>query len=232
MKIAVMQPYIFPYLGYFQLINAVDKFIIYDDVNFIKKGWINRNYILINSKSKLFSIPLQKASQNKLINEIHIIETNKWKSDFLKTISYNYKKAPFFKDFYKILEKIINYNEINLELFVFYSIQEICNYLEIKTEFLKSSQIIKNNNLKGENKIIDICLALKATDYINPIGGIDLYDKSFFSNNKLNLYFIKPDITSYKQFENEFVPGLSIIDFLMFNSIDDTVDKLNKFELI
>jgi hypothetical protein len=112
-KIAIMQPYFLPYIGYFQLINAVDEFIIYDDVNFINKGWINRNNILVNNKASLFTIPLREASQNKLINEIEIIQDGKWQNKLVKTIEQSYKKAPNFADFFPILSEIINYAENN-----------------------------------------------------------------------------------------------------------------------
>src|SRR5690606_3799363 len=98
MKIAIMQPYLFPYLGYFQLINAVETFVFYDDVNFIKRGWINRNQILVDNKAALFTVPLKKASQNKLINEIDMAIDEKWLSQFFKTIEQNYKNAPYFDD--------------------------------------------------------------------------------------------------------------------------------------
>ena len=96
MKAAVMQPYLFPYIGYFQLINAVDTFVVYDDVNYIKKGWINRNSILVNEKPFLFTVDLKEVSQNKLINEITIDENSNWKKNILRTIELSYKKAPFF----------------------------------------------------------------------------------------------------------------------------------------
>ena len=232
MKIAIMQPYFMPYIGYFQLINVADKFVILDDVNYIKKGWINRNNILINKKSYLFVLPLQKVSQNKNINEIKILDSYKWKSDLLKTISESYKKAPFYSDVYPLIEKIINYDQNNLVSYIKYSIVEICNYLKINTEILISSEIEKNNELKGEKKIVDICSLLNSKTYINPIGGIELYNRSYFSKYNLKLQFLKTDNLVYEQFKNEFIPWLSIIDVIMFNSIDDTQKMLTKFELV
>ncbi len=232
MKVAIMQPYFFPYIGYFQLINAVDVFVVYDDVNYIKKGWINRNTILVNESSHLFSVPLQNMSQNKLINEIEISESNKWKIDFLKTINASYKKAPFYAGVYPVIEKIINFNQPNLALYIQYSIQQLCDYLKINTQFITSSEIIKNNELKGENKILDICVQLGATNYINAIGGKDLYDSAHFSEKNIKLQFIKSEKIEYKQFKNEFIPWLSIIDVLMFNSKSDVVRMLNQYDLL
>ena len=232
MKVSIMQPYFFPYIGYFQLIANSDVFVIYDDVNFIKKGWINRNTILVNNTPYLFSIPLQNVSQNKLINEIFISDLDKWKTDLLKTISLSYKKAPFYQDVYPLIEKIISFDELNLALYIQNSLQNLCEYLNLNTKLIMSSEIVKNNDLRGENKIIDICLQLGANHYINPIGGIELYSKEDFKNNDIILNFIKSKSIDYKQFDNEFVAWLSIIDVLMFNSKSDVVRMLNQYDLL
>ena len=232
MKVSIMQPYFFPYIGYFQLIANSDVFVIYDDVNFIKKGWINRNSILVNNTSYLFSMPLQNVSQNKLINEIFISDLDKWKMDLLKTISSSYKKAPFYQDVYPLIEKIISFDELNLAIYIQNSIQNLCAYLNINTKLIMSSEIVKNNGLKGENKIIDICLQLGATQYVNAIGGFELYTKENFRVKNIDLKFIKSEDIVYQQFKNEFKPWLSIIDVIMFNSVEVTRILLNKFELI
>ena len=232
MKVSIMQPYFFPYIGYFQLIANSDVFVIYDDVNFIKKGWINRNTILVNNSPYLFSMPLQNVSQNKLINEIFISDLDKWKMDLLKTISSSYKKAPFYQDVYPLIEKIISFDELNLAIYIQNSIQNLCAYLNINTKLIMSSEIVKNNGLKGENKIIDICLQLGATQYVNAIGGFELYTKENFRVKNIDLKFIKSEDIVYQQFKNEFKPWLSIIDVIMFNSVEDTRMLLNKFELI
>lgn len=232
MKVSIMQPYFFPYIGYFQLIANSDVFVIYDDVNFIKKGWINRNNILVNNTPYLFSMPLQNVSQNKLINEIFITDLDKWKTDLLKTISSSYKKAPFYQDVYPLIEKIISFDELNLALYIQNSLQNLCAYLNLNTKLIMSSEIVKNNDLRGENKIIDICLQLGATQYINAIGGIELYTQENFQVKNIDLKFIKSENILYQQFKNEFKPWLSIIDVIMFNSVEDTKMLLNKFELI
>lgn len=232
MRVSIMQPYFFPYIGYFQLIANADVFVIYDDVNFIKKGWINRNNILVNNKPYLFSMPLQNVSQNKLINEILISDLDKWKTDLLKTISFSYKKAPFYQNVYPLIDKIISFDELNLALYIQNSIQNLCAYLKINTKLIMSSEIDKNNNLNGEDRIIDICLQLGANQYVNAIGGIDLYDIAHFSEKNIKLQFIKSEKIEYKQFKNEFIPWLSIIDVLMFNSVSDVKQILNQYELI
>lgn len=226
-----MQPYFMPYIGYFQLINAVDKFIIYDDVNFIKKGWINRNTILVNGNGFLFNIPLKKVSQNKLINQIDIDEDSGWKTDLLKTIAISYNKAPFFLEIFPVIEDIIRYEEKNLAKFIKYSLRQICNFLSIETTIMIASDIKKNNDLKGQDKIIEICKIIEADNYINAIGGMALYNKDFFLRQNISLNFIKTTPIIYSQFNNEFTPWLSIIDVMMFNAPERIKDHLCQYEL-
>lgn len=232
MKIAIMQPYIFPYIGYFQLINAVDRFVILDDVNYINKGWINRNNILVNGKKSLFTIPLKEASQNKWINEIYISDEIKWKINFLKTIEQNYKKATYFSNVYPIIEEIVNSSISKISDFNYYSISKINNYFGVKTEIISSSSIYGNNELKAHNKILDICLKEKASIYINPIGGLELYNKKDFTEKKIELFFIKSDDIRYSQFANDFAPWLSVIDVMMFNSSQTIKTFLEQYTLV
>ncbi|MHA1342680.1 MAG: WbqC family protein [Promethearchaeota archaeon] len=232
MKLGIMQPYLFPYIGYFQLINAVDKFIILDDVNFIKRGWINRNYILVNGKKNLFTVPLEKASQNKLIKDTYVVSDTKWKINFLKTIKFSYSRAPYFKNIYPIIQIIINNKENNLSKFIYYSLIKINEYLNIKTKIVPSSEIYRNNHLKGQYRILDICKKEKANHYINPPGGQELYERALFEKNGIKINFIKTNYFFYKQFNNEFVPNLSILDILMFNSKDRIYQFLKEYMLI
>ena len=232
MRIGIMQPYIFPYIGYFQLINAVDKFILYDDVNFINKGWINRNRMLNNGKDSLFSIPLKEASQNKLINEIEVNWDSAWKSKFLKTLEQCYKKAPFYQETLLIIQQTLNVDDEPISKIVEHNLRLICKYLDIKTEIVSSSAIYQNSHLKAQERILAICLQEKATQYINPIGGLELYDKDFFEAQNIQLNFIKSKLIQYPQFKNEFVPWLSMIDVLMFNSKEEIISFINNYELV
>lgn len=232
MKAAVMQPYLFPYIGYFQLINAVDTFVVYDDVNFIKKGWINRNSILVNEKPHLFTMDLKEASQNKLINEIQIDTNTKWKKNLLKTIALSYRKAPYFTEAFPVIEEVILNEESNLAKFITTSIRKICSFIGIQTHIMVSSEIGKDNSLKGSNKILALCKGLGATQYVNAIGGRALYDGLDFSKNNIKLQFIQTKPIEYSQFKNEFAPWLSIIDVMMFNSADEIKIQLNQYDLI
>ncbi len=227
-----MQPYIFPYIGYFQLINAVDKFVIYDDVNFINKGWINRNRILNNGKDSLFTIPLKEASQNKLINEIDINWDIAWKSKFLKTLEQCYKKAPFYSEILPIIEQTLSVDNDPVSKVIEHNLRLVCDYLGIKTEIVSSSAIYQNTHLKAQERILAICLQEKVSQYINPIGGLELYDKDFFETKGVQLNFVKSNPIEYPQFKNKFVPWLSMIDVLMFNSKEKIKEFLDNYELI
>lgn len=232
MTAAIMQPYFFPYLGYWQLISASDKFIIFDDVNFIKKGWINRNRILLNGKDYLFTLPLRGASQNKHINEIELDDISNWSVKFVKTLETAYKKAPQFIPVFTLLTSCFEYENRNLSSFITNSVKTICSYLDIKTTIVESSALYNTAELKKDDKILSICRQEKAAHYINPSGGQELYQKEKFSQNNIELKFLKMREFQYKQFDNIFVPALSIIDVLMFNEKDTVKKLLLQYDLI
>jgi hypothetical protein len=230
MKVAVMQPYFFPYIGYFQLINAVDVFVFYDDVNFIKNGWVNRNRILINGQASYYTLQLKDASSYKLINDITFTDN---RNKLLKSIAVSYGKAPFFKDIFKLLEQCLTIETNKVANVAMNSVIEISNYLNIKTVFEVSSEKYKETKgLDKTKRLLEICTKKQATSYINAIGGEELYDKSFFNEHNIKLSFIKSKEIYYNQFQYNFVPWLSIIDILMFNSIEQVQAMLNNYELI
>ena len=232
MKIGIMQPYFIPYIGYWQLINEVDIFVIYDNIKYTKKGWINRNKLLSNNGPYYISIPITKDSDYLNINQRFIsIESKRIYKSYLNRINNFYNKAPFFNEVYNLIKKILDYEESNLFYFLRNSIIQILSYLDIEKNILVSSDIKIKHNRKNEKRIVDICKANKAKSYINPIGGKDLYEKSYFNNNGINLSFIQTKSIKYKQFENNFVASLSIIDVLMFNSVNDTKKLLFDFQL-
>jgi len=228
MKIAVMQPYLFPYIGYWQLINAVDTFVIYDDVNFIKGGYINRNSILQNETCQLITLELIGSSPNKRIKEISVGNNSK---KLLKTIKQNYSKAPFFNNVFPLLEEILSNKEKDLSRFIGISLVSISKYLNINTNFLYSSDLGNNKSLKAQERLIEISQILNATDYINAIGGKELYNKEVFLEKDINLSFLKSTEILYKQFNTKFVSNLSIIDVMMFNSKEEIQMLLQKYNL-
>lgn len=233
MTLAIMQPYFLPYIGYMQLMGAVDTFVLYDDVSFINRGWINRNRLLINGQEHLFTIPLKDASQNKRINEVHLADDPKWRSKLLKTIEQGYRKAPCYQQVMPLTEKIVNHPTDSITDLVYFSLVELNQYLGLTTRLVASSSIYSNTELKGQERILDICRQENATLYINPIGGTELYDKATFENTGTQLRFIKSKAVTYSQFgRNDFIPWLSILDVLMFNDIASVQTLLGEYELV
>ena len=231
MKLAIMQPYFFPYIGYWQLINAVDKYVVYDDVTYIKGGWISRNNILLNNSKHMLTLPLVSPSSFKKINEIDITKEIKMKEKVIKTIKTAYLKAPYYKDIIPFIERLFDSNT-NIATLNYNAILEINNYLEITTEVLLSSAIEKDNSLKGQDKVLHINKVLGADIYINAIGGKKLYSKDKFEEKNIKLFFLQTGDIKYKQYNDEFIPNLSIIDVLMFNDKKKIQDFLNNYTLI
>ena len=178
-----MQPYIFPYIGYFKLIKAVETFIFYDDVNFIKRGWVNRNKILINGEESLITFPCLKASQNKEIREIQINLSDNMYDNILKTVYHSYHKAPFFNEIFTLIKNCIESDSKTISELSILSVTKVCNYLDIKTDFEISS--LNYSHTKGLDKaqrLIELVKVKKATKYINAIGGQKLYTKEYFKS--------------------------------------------------
>ncbi|GAB3544908.1 WbqC family protein [Spirosoma fluminis] len=237
MTLAIMQPYFLPYIGYMQLMNAVDTFVLYDDVAFINRGWVNRNRLLINGQEYLFTVPLKDASQNKRINEVHLADDPKWRSKLLKTIEQGYRKAPHYGAVMPITEKIINFATDSIAELIWNSLVELSSYLGLTTRLVASSAVYNNGQLKAQERILDICRQERATRYINPIGGTELYDKPTFTQSGIELCFIQSRRVEYPQFKrpdgsHTFVPWLSILDILMFNDIATVKTMLDAYELV
>ena len=229
MKLGIMQPYFMPYIGYFQLMKAVDKYVVYDDVNYIKGGWVNRNHILINGEKKMFTVTLQKASQNKLFNEIVIGDDFK---KLMKTLQMNYSRAINFDQTMVLMERIISFPNKQLAVFIANSFREILSYLSVETEILMSSEIPKDNSLRGKDKIIQICEILGADTYYNAVGGKNLYDQEEFREHGITLNFVDSLPQVYSQLHTrEFVSGLSMVDVLMNNTKDEVNRLLDSFQL-
>lgn len=229
-----MQPYFLPYIGYWQLINASDKIIIYDDVKYTKKGWINRNSFLSrNKKIKKFSIYLNKSSDQSLINEKTISEEwNKERVKILSNIYLTYKESISFKSKFKIIEEIFMHEDKNLFNFILNSIERIKEYLEIETEVLISSKIIDTQKLKKEKKIFALSRKIDEKEYLNFKNGEKMYSKKTFSENNLKLFFINKNFFKYNQNTKKFYDNLSIIDLIMRNNKKKIKEFLNCYEII
>ena len=232
MKAGVMQPYFFPYLGYWQLLAAVDRYVILDDVNFIKRGWINRNRILNGDKDEFIRITIENISQNRKINEHRLFEKEKCFETLRRTIRERYAKAPCFEETYDLINRVLSFEGDNVADFLSYQIGVVCEYLDIDTELLRSSQLKEDERFRAQGRIIDLCKKLGADEYYNAIGGVELYDREAFAKEDMQLHFVRARLSAYKQFDNEFVPGLSIIDVMMFNDKAAVKQMLDDYDLV
>ncbi|MCD4832931.1 MAG: WbqC family protein [Bacteroidales bacterium] len=250
MKLAIMQPYFFPYIGYFQLINSVDKYILYDNLAFIKEAWINRNYILNKSsyKKNYVIVPLEKKSSNKKISEIKIFNHYDWRKKILNALYLNYNHAINFDQTYILIEKLVNYETEYLSEFNKNSIIKICDYLQIKTKiscnegyFNEVENLIAQVTIEGFDRekyptktlrILEFCKRERANIFYNAIGGQNLYSKELFKEHNVLLGFIKTENFKYKQHSNLFINNLSIIDVMMFNPKNVIKDMLNEFNIV
>lgn len=231
-SLAIMQPYFFPYIGYWQLIHAVDRFVILDDVNYIMRGWVNRNRLLINGKPAYVTVPLHQASQNKKIYEIDLLSPPKWCDKLVQMVEITYRKAPHFAEVFPVVEKLIRYKTDNLSNYLEHQLQVLSNFMSIKTEFVVTSRCYGNNDLSGQERILDICKREATTVYINLPGGQSLYDLETFHNVDVELRFIGMRSLPYKQRSAGFVPFLSIIDALMEVGPIQIMHYLDAFYLI
>lgn len=224
MKAAIMQPYFFPYIGYFQLIAAVDLFIVYDNIKYTKKGWINRNRILYNGADEYITVPLKKDSDSLDVRDRQVsADFNPQK--LLARLTGAYGKAPYFNRVSALLEQTILHRQPNLFGYLHHNLIHTCRFLGIETEIRVSSTIAIDHHLKSQDKVLALCKEVGADVYINPIGGLELYEREVFARHDISLRFLKARPHSYRQLNNDFVPWLSIIDVLMFNPPEE-VDRL------
>lgn len=227
MKVAIMQPYFFPYIGYFKLINSVNKFVVYDNVQFTKKGWINRNRVLVNSRPHLFTIPVKGDSSVLNVQDRELAgESLRERYAILKVVRNTYSRAPFFGKVYPFIEDSFLNSQINLFSFIHSSIVDLCRFMDIKTEIIVSSSLEIDHSLNSSNKVLAICKHLNAKTYLNSPNGKHLYQVEEFKKNEIDLVFQRDSFPRYRQFKKEFVPYLSIIDTLMFCDIHKIKDYI------
>lgn len=225
MRLAIMQPYFLPYIGYFQLMQAVDVFVIYDNIEFTKKGWINRNRFLLNGKPETFSIPVKKSNDYLHVVERTISPEFKPQKMFAR-FEGAYKKAPFWKEHEELIREVLGHAETNLFEYIAHSVQSFSEVLAIKPKVIRSSQVDIDHDLKGQDKVLAICKALEAKTYINTSGGVELYDRSAFAEQSIELQFIRSTPFEYEQFNHAFVPWLSVLDLLMFLPTETVCDHV------
>lgn len=230
MKVAIHQPYYVPYIGYWQLIHSVDTFAIADNYNYIKGGWINRNRILENNNIRYYNIEVEHVSQNRFISDHHLKPINKQiKLDQLRGF---YSKAPNKKEGLELMENILSSDESNLADFLYRSIRIICDYLDIKTKIIRTSDFEQDSSLKFADRIYDYCRQMGADEYHNLVGGMELYSFEEFKEHGIKLAFVESIPHEYPQNSEEFIFGLSIIDVIMNNSVQDIQNMMESYRLI
>jgi hypothetical protein len=214
-----MQPYFFPYVGYFQLLCAVDRFVFLDDVNYNPRGWINRNRVLVGGREAYLTVPVADASQHRKIDQIEIAEDPRWLARMEKTLAQSYAKAPQFEPAYALVHEVLHAGERSLADLARRSVLAVARYLGIETEIVGSSSVYGNAQLAGQERILDICRREGAGTYLNLPGGRLLYNGEAFAASGVALRFIEPALTEYRQSTPDFHPRLSMIDVLMHNEI-------------
>ena len=231
---AVMQPYLFPYIGYLNLVWASESFVFYDDVNFIKKGWINRNIVMMDGLKFPFSIPLVKPSQNKLIKDTLILDLESFKSKFVKQIYYAYKGSKYFETGMEYVESTLKEDFCSIAELAQYSVTNFFSMIRVEKVFYSSSISFPNiGGLNRSDRLIQITKQLGSNCYLNSIGGINLYSGEYFQSHNIALSFLMPKIRPYSQHKNlDFLPGLSLIDIIMNLCSDEIVEHLMSYEII
>ena len=222
---AIMQPYFFPYIGYFHLIAAADIFVFFDDVQYIDRGWSNRNRILVHGKAHTVTLPVKSAPRENAYSEREYC-LDQIERSILKPIRFNYAKAPQFSSVMPLIEEILSYPSPNVARFNANLVEKVSRLLRLTTDFRFSSEIEVGANLKAQDRIIAVTSAIGAARYINAAGGQSLYSKEAFDAAGIDLKFIQSEMVPYAQFSDDPVVGLSIIDVLMFNSVDAILEKL------
>jgi hypothetical protein len=233
MRVAIMQPYFFPYIGYFQLMYASDRFILMDDVQYIRHGWINRNRILMQDGLQYIILPLVKHAANTLIRNIEIVDAGLYKEKIIRQLDYYRKKAPYFKTVQALLANCLSTGEKNITRMNAHCLKAVCDYTGIHYRVEIASEMNFDYSDVKETADWAICMSkqLSADEYVNAPGGKTLYDQSIFDKNDIQLRFLEPVIREYDQRRNGFQPSLSIIDVMMFNSPAEIKSMLGDYEL-
>jgi hypothetical protein len=229
MDAAVMQPYFLPYIGYWQLMAAVEVFVVYDDIEFSKGGWIRRNRILQEGRSEMVSIPLEKASNTLAVRDRRIAASFD-REQLVRRIGSAYRRAPRRSDVMPLVEQVVLNAESNLFGYVHASIVAVREHLGITTELVVSSDLDIAPGLRGQERVLATCRAVGATGYVNPQGGTGLYQQAAFQRHGMDLEFIRPLAIDYPQLGGPHVPWLSIVDVLMFNAPAEVALLLGRSE--
>lgn len=235
MKAAIMQPYFYPYIGYFQLIQAADRFILFDDVQYIRHGWINRNRILKPVEGCQFIImPLAAHARGTLIKDIQIAEASKNKDKILRQIEHYKKIAPCYKTVRALMGDCFSTDQNTIAEMNGSYLKAVCDYIGIDFKIEISSQMnFDYSQVQDAGEwALRMCEQLQVTEYINPAGGMELFDNSQFEKSNIGLRFLQPSLRAYNQRRAYFEPGLSIIDVMMFNEPAAIKNLINDYQLV
>jgi hypothetical protein len=232
MRLAIMQPYFLPHLGYFQLMSAVDKIALLDDANYINGGWVNRNRIAVQGEPQWLTLPLAKASQNRRINEIEIVDDPAWKRKIIRTVELSYQSAPLAGQVLPLLSEMLQEARGSLSAFLFYQLQRLADYIGISTQIEQTSVKYPRDALTGQRRILDICVREGASTYVNPPGGRGLYDAEVFAAAGVELLFLDLNFSAIKlRHSGQEGPCLSILDLLMLNPVTAIREATEMFRL-
>jgi hypothetical protein len=232
MRLAIMQPYFFPYIGYFQLMSAVDHFLIHDDVQWIKGGWINRNRISVHGREQMLTLPVESGGNNGLICHRKLAaDFDRQRERMLRLLREAYQRAPQFDSVFSLVHSIMHHVTENACDLIVFSLRQTASYIGIRTSISRSSELAKDETLRAEDRVLELCRLCGAVHYINPIGGVELYSKQRFEEQGIGLSFLQPGITEYRQLRLPFLPALSILDVMMFSSPEQVRAMLAAYEL-
>ncbi len=233
MRLAIMQPYFFPYIGYFQLMAAVDHFLIHDDVQWIKGGWINRNRISVHGREQMLTLPVESGGNNGLICHRKLAaDFDRQRERMLRLIREAYQRAPQFDSVFDLVHSIMNHATENACDLIVHSLRQTAVRVGIQTPMTRSSELTKEESLKAEDRVLELCRLCGADHYMNPMGGVDLYSKPRFEEQGIRLSFLQAGITEYRQLRLPFLPSLSILDVMMFNGPEQIQSMLATYELL
>jgi len=236
MRTAIMQPYFFPYLGYFNLIHACDTFVFLDNVQHIERGFVNRNRILVQGKPHLFTVPLAAGPREAWITERALSDSfPQFRTKFFAMLKHAYAKARNHAAVMELVADVLATETLTLAQLCQQSILATARYLGLERRFLVASEMLTAEDarqLKGADKILALARALGTTRYLNPIGGVELYHKELFAREGMELRFVKPALPAYPQPTATFVPALSILDVMMHTPKEDLAAQLSAYLLV
>ena len=230
--VAIMQPYFFPYIGYYQLIAHTDAFVLYDDAQYIRNGWSNRNRILREGTPHYLTFPVENAHYTLSFARRRYQASAENRNRILRSITEAYKRAPHFSTAMPLIEEIMSFPDPRVAAFNRNLLEKSCAYLGIATPIIDSSAVKIPSDLSGQDRVLAICKALGASRYLNTIGGLSLYDRESFAVKGIRLFFIRTRTLLYDQGCRERVPNLSIIDVIMFNSFEKVRGMLDEYESV